>query len=207
MNADNVIEKILADAAVEAEKIKKQAQEKETIEQAKLDEQLVEYRKQTNALAKKAAEDEKLHLLAAARMQMARELLAEKRKMLDEVFEQARRQLMNLPDDRYHQLTVDLMLKAVETGDEEVIIGKDEKRIDQQLINQVNERLRSGGTRPGEAGRSREGNLTLSDKRQELDGGFILKRGKIKNNASLEVLLAQARRNLEIELAKEMFVK
>jgi len=45
----------------------------------------------------------------------------------------------------------------------------------------------------------------LSDERQDLRGGFVLRRGKIKNNVSFEVLLNQARKKLEIELAKELF--
>ncbi len=50
-----------------------------------------------------------------------------------------------------------------------------------------------------------KGNLRLSEQRQNLGGGFILRRGRIKNNVSLEILLAQARKELEIELAKELF--
>ncbi len=205
MEAEQVIEKILSDAKTEAEKIQNQAQEKEAAEQAGYDEQLGEYRKQTEILSQKAAENKKLHLLAAARMQNARDLLAEKRKILDEVFTQARGQLQNLPDDQYRQLITNLMLKAAETGDEEVIIDKNEKRIDLQLVNQVNEQLQSVSSTSLRAGG--RGNLTLSDERKDLGGGFILKHGKIKNNASLEVLLAQARRELEIELAKELFKK
>jgi len=195
MDAENVIAKILADAGAEAEKIKTQAQEKQSAEQAKLDEQLRQHQKQTDALARKAAEDEKSHLLAAARMQIAKELLTEKRKILDEVFARARQQLLNLPGDQYRRLIGDLMLNAVETGNEEVILDKDEKRIDQELINQVNRRL---------AGNNK-GNLKLTEQRQELGGGFILKRGKIRANVSFEVLISQARRELEIELAKELF--
>jgi vacuolar-type H+-ATPase subunit E/Vma4 len=48
--------------------------------------------------------------------------------------------------------------------------------------------------------------LSLSDQRDNLGGGFVLKRGKIKTNVSFEVLLAQARKDLEIELAKELFL-
>ena len=195
MEAEQVVEKILSDARAEAEKIKNQAQEKEAAEQAKLDEQLAEYKKQTEILAQNAAKTKELHLLSAARMEIAKEFLAEKRRILDEVFAQARKLLLNLPDDQYRQLMTNLMLKAVETGDEEVIVDENESRIDQELINQVNEQLRSNG----------KGNLRLSDQRQGLGGGFILRRGKIKNNVSFEVLLAQARRELEIELAKELF--
>jgi vacuolar-type H+-ATPase subunit E/Vma4 len=195
MDAENVIAKILADAGAEAEKIKTQAQEKQSVEQAKLDEQLRQHQKQTDALARKAGEDEKSHLLAAARMQIAKELLTEKRKILDEVFARARQQLLNLPDDQYRRLIADLMISAVETGNEEVILDKDEKRIDQELINQVNRQL---------AGENK-GNLKLAGQRQELGGGFILRRGKIRTNVSFEVLLSQARKGLEIELAKGLF--
>ena len=195
MDAEQVVEKILSEANAEADKIKKQADDREAAEQAKLDEQLADYKSQTEMLAQKAANAEKLHLLAAARMDMAKQFLAEKRKILDEVFAQAREKLLNLPDEQYRKLMTSLMLKAVETGDEEVIIDKNEKRIDQNLIDQVNQRLGVGGKR----------NLRLSDETQDFGGGLILKRGKIKNNVSFDVLLAQARRDLEIELAKELF--
>ena len=195
MEAGQVVEKILADAKAEAAKIKKEAEEKEAAEQAKLDEQLDQYRKQTEILAKKAGEDEKSHILAAARMDTAKQLLAEKRKILDEVFEKARQQLRDLPDEEYHALCTKLMLEAVETGDEEVIVDKNENRIDQALINQINQQL----------GSNRKGNLKLSEERQDIGAGFILKRGKIKTNVSTDVLLDQARKELEIELAKELF--
>jgi V/A-type H+-transporting ATPase subunit E len=195
MEGQQVIEKILADAKAEAEKIKKQAREKEAVEQAKLKEQLREFDKQTQAIAQKAGEDKKAHLLAAARMDIAKQLLAEKRKILDEVFAQARQHLENLSDEQYCKLMTKLMLKAVESGDEEVIIDNEEKRIDQKFIKNINQQLAPG----------RKGNLKLSEDRDNIEAGFILKRGKIKNNVSVEVLLAQARRELEIELAKELF--
>ena len=196
MEAEQVVEKILSEAKAEAKKIKKQAQDKEAAEQAKLDEQLADYKGQTEMLAQKAADAEKLHLLAAARMDVAKELLAEKRKILDEVFAQAREKLLSLPDEQYRKLMTNLMLKAVESGDEEVIVDKNEKQIDQNLIDQVNQRL----------GPDNKRELKLSEERDDLGGGFILRRGKVKNNVSLDVLLAQARRDLEIELAKGLFL-
>jgi V/A-type H+-transporting ATPase subunit E len=195
MGVEEVVEKILADAKAEAEKIKTQADEKQTSEQAKLDEQLNEYKKQTEALAQKAAKDEMLHRLAQARMTIAKELLTKKGAVLDEVFDKACEQLQNLPDDDYRRLMTTLMLEAVETGDEAVIVDKNEKRIDQELIEQVNHKL----------GNEYKANLKLSEERQELGAGFILRRGNIKSNVSIQVLLAQARKELEIELAKELF--
>lgn len=195
MNAEPVLEKILSDARAEAEKIKNAAEVKRSEEQSQIDEQLREYRKQTDMLAQKAGEEKKAHLLAAARMDIAKQLLAEKRKILDEVFDKARQQVENLSDEQYCKLMTRLMLEAVETGDEEVIIDNEERRINQNFIENINQQLASG----------RKGNLKLSEDRDNIEAGFILKRGKIKNDVSVEVLLAQARRELEIELAKELF--
>ncbi|GAH15409.1 unnamed protein product, partial [marine sediment metagenome] len=150
---------------------------------------------QTEILAEKAAKDKKTHLLTSAKMEIAKQFLGEKRKILDEVFARAQQKLQNLPDDDYRKLMTKLMLEAVETGDEEVIVDNNEKRIDQEFIKQINQQLGSG----------QKGNLKLSDERQNIGGGFILKRGKIKNNVSLQVLLSQAQKELEIELAKELF--
>lgn len=195
MGADEVVGKILADAGAGAEKIKEQAQEERAAEKAKLDEQLSEYKKQTELLAQKKADDEKMHLLAAARMDIAKEHLAEKRKILDEVFEHANDRLRSLSDDQYRELMAKLMCAAVETGDEEVIVDTGEKRIDFDFIKQINRKLGPGY----------HGNLKLAGQTQDIGVGFILRRGKIKNNVSIDVLLVEARKELEIELAKDLF--
>jgi V/A-type H+-transporting ATPase subunit E len=195
MEAEQVIEKILSDAKAEAEKIALEAREKAAAERAKLDEQLAEFKKQSAALAEKAAEDEKSHILAAARMEAAKEYLAEKTRILDEVFKRVRERLGQLPDNEYRDLMARLMREAVETGEEEVIVGRNETRIDQTLVDAVNGRL--------EGDRKRD--LRLADERIDLTAGFILRRGKIKVNVSIGVLLQQARNDLEIELAQGLF--
>lgn len=195
MDAEQVTEKILADARAEADKITGEAKEEENSEQASLKEQLQDYNKQTETLAKKAGEDKRAHILAAARMDIAKDYLAEKRKVLDEVFRETHQQLQKLSDADYKALCSMLMLEAVETGDEEVIVDNKETRIDQEFIKQINRKLGPGF----------KGNLRLAREKQDLGGGFILRRGKIKNNVSFEVLLTQARKELEIDLAKQLF--
>jgi V/A-type H+-transporting ATPase subunit E len=195
MEAQQVINKILSEAQGEADRIKSEAQQKQAADQARLDKQLSEYKTQTNELAKKAGEDKKTHMLAAARMDIAKKYLEEKRKLLQEIFDKAKEQLASMPDEQYRQLMMKLMKAAVETGDEEVIVDSNEKRIDHELIKQVNRELRPGF----------HGNLRLSEERQAIGGGFVLRRGKIRNNVSLSVLIDEAKKELEIDLAKELF--
>lgn len=194
MDAKQVIDKILADANAEAEKIKAEAAEEQNVELRKFEKQLDQYRDETRQKAEKAAEDTKAHMAAAARMSNAMELLAEKRNILDQVFETALQNVKSLPDDQYLEVMSKLMVEAAETGDEQVIVDKDETRIDQKFINEVNRKLPGG-----------KGNLKLSDRKQNIGGGFILQKGRIKVNASMPVLLAQAKDKLEMELSKEIF--
>ena len=100
-----------------------------------------------------------------------------------------------MPDEEYRALIKKLLLDTVETGDEEVVVDTNEGRIDREFIKKINSELASG----------KKGDLRLSDQKQDIGAGFILKRGKIKTNVSMEVLLGQARKELEIELAKELF--
>jgi V/A-type H+-transporting ATPase subunit E len=195
MEAQQVINKILSEAQEQVDKIKAEAQIKLAEEQAQFDKQLSEYKKQTDELAQKTAEDKKSQMLAAARMDIAKKYLAEKRKLLQEVFDKAGEQLVSMPDEQYRQLTKKLIKAAVETGDEEVIVDINEKRLDHEFIKQVNRELGPGF----------HGNLRLSQERQPIEGGFVLQRGKIRNNVSLPVLLDEAKKQLEIELAKELF--
>ena len=195
MEAEQVIDKILSDAKAEAQKIAGRADAEAAAEQTDHDAQLGEYREQTKELAKDAAGDEKSHIMAAGRMEVAKEYLAEKRKILDEVFDQAREQIRNLSDDEYRKLMTKLMIEAIETGDEEVVVDNNETRIGLDFIKEVNRKLGPGF----------QGNLRLANEKQNVEGGFLLRRGKIKTNVSLTVLIEQARKDLEIELAQTLF--
>ncbi|MHC4638066.1 MAG: V-type ATP synthase subunit E [Planctomycetota bacterium] len=195
MEAEQVIGKILSEAQGQVDKIKAEAEQKYKAEMSKLDEEISQYKQQTEALAQQAAEDTKSHILATARMEVGKEYLAEKRLVLDEVFEQAQQKLLNLSEEDYLGLVRNLILKAIETGDEEVIVDENETRIDHKFIKHINRDLGPGY----------HGNLRLCEEKQKIGAGFILSRGKIKNNASLPVLISQARIELEAELARELF--
>lgn len=195
MNTEQVVEKILQQARQEADKIVADAQAKRDAQVKQWHDELARFQQQTEQMAQAAAEDKRQRLLAAARMENAKRLLAAKNELLDQLFERAKQQILQLPDDAYRTLMTKLMIKAVQSGDEEVIIGKNETRINDDLVKQVNRQLGPGF----------KGNLRLSTKRADIAGGFILSGGKVQVNASIDVLLSQAREALEIELAKKLF--
>ncbi len=195
MNAEQVINKILTEARQQAEAIVQEATEKRDEKMRQLEDELSAYREETDRLAAEAAEDRRSRMLAAARMENARALLKAKTELLDEVFARAEDRIAKMPDESYKALITKLMSQAVETGDEEVIVGKDEKRITGDFIKQVNRQLGTGF----------KGNLRLSDRRAEIKGGFILKRGRVQVNAAVEVLVERLREAMEMELASRLF--
>jgi V/A-type H+-transporting ATPase subunit E len=195
MNAEQVVEKILSQAKTEAEKINAEAKESLASQQEELANELEEYRSQTHSMVRQAAEEKRLRLLAGARLELRKESLAAKRRLLDEVFTSAGRKLTEMGDDEYRGLMGKLITKAVQTGDEEIIVGRNEGRINAELVRQINSQL----------GSNHKGNLKLSENKGNFDTGFVLRRGKVKVNVTLPVMLAQAREKLEIELAKELF--
>jgi V/A-type H+-transporting ATPase subunit E len=195
MNAEQVVQKILSEAQAQADKITAEANAKVSEQQSQADKELGKYREETEQKAVAAGEDKLARMLASARMQISKQYLGAKVSLLDEVFQKARQQVKDLPNDQYEELIQQLMEKAIESGDEEVIIGKDETRIDNRLIKTVNRKLGPGF----------KGNLQLANDTANIDGGFILRRGKIQVNVSLDVLMTQAREAMELELAQELF--
>ena len=195
MNAEQVVEKILAEAKAEAEKIVGDAKSKAGQQAAELDKEIQDFDAQTEQQAKAAAEDKLQRMLANARMANAKQLLAAKVRMLDDVFEKAKAAIQQLPDDAYLALMTELMKHSVQTGDEEVIIGKNEQRINDQFISRLNKELGSGF----------KGNLRLSGQRADITGGFILAHGKVQINAATDVLITSLRSEMETELAQMLF--
>jgi len=195
MDTEQVVEKILSEAKAEADKIKAEARDKASKQEAELKAKLEEFRKETEGLAAKAAKEKKKRMLAGARMDMRKEHLTAKVELLNEVFEKTREKINSLPEKEYQEFMESLMHKAIESGDEEVIIGTEDGRLSNGLIKSVNRKLGPGF----------KGNLQLAKDTANIDGGFILRRGKIQVNVSVDVLLEKAREEMEIELSNDLF--
>jgi len=195
MDSAQVVEKILSEARAEADRILSEAKEKVAAEESSLKSTLADYRKESESLAAAAGEEKKSRMLANGRMELRKEELFVRQGLLDEVFEKAGEQVIALSDEAYCKLMESLLLQAVETGNEEVVVGKNESRLDRSFVKRVNRDLGPGF----------KGNLQFAQDRADISGGFILRRGKVQTNVSVEVLVSQARQELEMELAATLF--
>ncbi|MHC4551705.1 MAG: V-type ATP synthase subunit E [Planctomycetota bacterium] len=195
MNAEQVVDKILAEAKAQAEGIVDEAKAKAAEQKARLDSDIADFDNKTKEMAKAAAEDKQQRMLASARMNNGRQTLAAKVEILDTVFEKAKAAVSGLSDEQYLSLMTALVKQAVETGDEEVVIGKNEKRINADFVKKVNRELGTGF----------KGNLRLSNEKADITGGFILTRGKVQVNASTDVMIDALRETMGIELLEQLF--
>jgi vacuolar-type H+-ATPase subunit E/Vma4 len=193
MEAKEVIQKILAEAESQAASTTAQAKRQDEAVTSGLSAELAAFDKETAELAVQAGQEKKSRILATARMANAKELLAVKQQLLDELFKAFRDRLNSLPDNEYRDLMAGLMKKAVMHGDEEVLLGRDEHRIDQKLVSEVNSSL------------GPKGGLKLSAHRADCEKGFVLARGNVRTNVSVAVLIEQARTGIENKLAARLF--
>ncbi|OHB43481.1 MAG: hypothetical protein A2Y13_00805, partial [Planctomycetes bacterium GWC2_45_44] len=160
------------------------------------DAQLAEYQRQTEQLVLAAETEEKNRVLATARLAAGKELIQTKRDLLNSVIERAGQTIKKLGDAEYLSLMESLMLKAVRSGNEEVVIDKNETRINDAFVGKINQKLSAQG---------KNGGLHLSADRADIKAGFILKQDKTSVNAALDVLLKQAAGELEGKLAELLF--
>jgi len=196
MPIEKITQRIFSDAKREAAKLRKEAE----AEAKKIFiEAQAEAEKKAAAVLTKAkiqAQDEKKRVLAMARLASRDLVLREKRQAIDSAFQRGFEKVSALPDHQYLSLIKKMMLEAVETGEEEVIVSpKDQKRIDRSFLDEVNREL---------VERGKNGQISLSDETRDLQGGFVLKQGGIETNGSLPVLIESVRGELEGEVIKAL---
>jgi V/A-type H+-transporting ATPase subunit E len=119
--------------------------------------------------------------------------LGVKRRLIDESFDGALRALTDLPRDRYLGFVGTLMDKAVSTGDEVLLVGKDERHIDGSWLDGYNA---SHSTR-----------LSFSGERLPISGGFVLRNGKIDINCSWNMLMEALRSEIEPDVIQRLFAQ
>jgi V/A-type H+-transporting ATPase subunit E len=190
-------QKIIDDAEAEAREILEQANAEA---KAIRDEAEAEARRIEDEAKAKADAEAKEHIrrqVSLGELEARKAVLAEKGKVLEEVFNRALDDLKRRDREGGYALTKKLMLKAVEHGDEEVIISpEDRSAVGEALVRDINSKLKSDG---------RRAEITLSEETRDIRGGFILRRGRAETNSSHETLLAMLRDEVETEIAKILF--
>ena len=197
MSADKIIEKILEKANEDVALI-----EQETAEKVQSSVAAIERRTELtlNALKNKEKADvEEVHrrIQLMTRLDSRKNILAVKRKVIDEVFDKARTALDTLDESRYEALVTKIVVNGSETGTEKLQVPeKDMKRYSDGLLNKLNAALKEAG---------KIGELTLDETPASFNSGVMLIGEMSDVNGSFDVLIDDAREKYEREVAEMLF--
>ena len=117
--------------------------------------------------------------------------LGTRQQLIGEAFAAALKQMTEMSPDKYVKFAEKLMNEAVSTGHEAVLVGKNEKTLDQRWLDGYNS--------------AHQTSLTLSSDRLPIAGGFVLRDDRIDTNCSWEMLIENARPEIEAEVVKRLF--
>ena len=194
----NGIEKITArikeDSRKETDAILSEARVKaaEIADKARAEAQAVE--DEVLAQGRRAAAEREDRLASTAQMECRKAVLAAKQDVIEEAFEQAHKQLLALPQDKYIALLASLAVQASVTGKEKLIFSApDRARVGKAVAAAANEKI--GG----------HAALTLAEETRPMDGGFILSDGAVEVNCTFDTLIRLQRGTLSGEVAKVLF--
>jgi len=193
MALDDILRKIESDAKQDASALADEGRREADAVLAAARARAEAERARLESIAAQRADEERNRIVTLAKLSARRDLLAEKQRLIERVFDETHKRLAAMPADAYRQFIKSALLSSVETGDEEVVIGEDESRIDQAFLDDVSRAIRGGAK------------LMLSSERRRIDGGFILKRGKTETNSTLATIIRAAREEYESEVAAILF--
>lgn len=186
MNGIEAIEKeIFAEAEARAQEIiahaETQAEEITAQAQAQADEDYAAAAAQSNAAADAVVAREKQSAAQLAKKQVA----SSRQKLVYGAFDEAFRQLASLSDERYFALLEKLAQQAVLKDGELVLNEADRKKYGEKLSAAVK--------------------LPLAKDFADIPGGVIVRSGRVENNASLEIVVREARERMSYYISQLLF--
>ncbi|MGE5584119.1 MAG: V-type ATP synthase subunit E [Bacillota bacterium] len=149
------------------------------------------------ARGKERADEDRRRTLTLAELDARKQVLATKAALIDEVFQEARKRLASLDSARYRAYLKREMLKAVESGDEQVVVSpRDLETVGPEVVAEVNAELARQG---------RKAALRLADAPGEFDGGFVIRTGSMEVNCTFDAILGREREALVVDVARVLF--
>ena len=191
MSVEGIIDRIMTDAKGEVDSILSEAgRQEKAIGEENAREAQEHYDRQCELLDEKYRK-EKERAILNRRLDERKSVLMTRQTWMDRAFDEARSRLVDQSMNEYQQLMRQLIATVSSARDEEVQFGTkgDEKEL-KSVITELNKQT--------------GGKFTLSEERGDFPWGFILRKGKVETNMSIESLFKYKRNDLE-QKAWELF--
>lgn len=227
---EKITAKIAADAQAEIDALTAQAHAEADKTMAGYKAQAQALKQELEARGGKAAAEREERMASVAQLEARKAELAAKQVLLDRAFDRALEKLCALKDSEYIDLLAKLIAEASSSGQEEVIFSQaDRARVGEAAVAKANELLaKKAGIQAPEvktgsgkldaivekvgkavtaatAAAKGAAALTLSQETRPIQGGFILREGKVEVNCAFETLVRLQRTEMAGEVAKALF--
>jgi V/A-type H+-transporting ATPase subunit E len=195
MALEDILKKIEEDARAEGDALVSLGRaEAESIRQ-KARKEAEQLRAELMQKAKERAKSHADRIQVLAGLDQRKEVLREKKKLVDDAFAKAKESIRKFPPNQYLAFLRPLILKEVETGNEEIIVSSEQRYLfTQEFLKSLNDEL----------GREK-GHFRLSGETGNFSGGFILRERNRETNLTLETLIESNRDVLEPQVARLLF--
>ena len=142
---------------------------------------------------KKGAEDTLSRAESAAALLKRKAILSEKQAIIAEVFDEAEKKLISLPDAQYVDTITKIAVKNALPEEGTIIFSAaDKKRLPSSFEVDLNSKLKGG-------------KLKVSSDTIDTAGGFILSYGGIEQNCTFKALIDAEREKLTDKVSKVLF--
>jgi len=190
MGLEDIKKKILSDAELQKKQIidKAEKEAQNVIDEYK--KKAEEYKKSILERAKEEGDGIKRGILIDAKMKVKSEILKKKREWLDKVYEEAKNKILESP---YYKNWMKLKIKkAALSGDEKIVVSKEEEELNDIWLLSLNKDLSS--------------KLTFADERGNFKGGVMIQTGEGSFiDLTLDTLINEMKEEMERELANILF--
>jgi V/A-type H+-transporting ATPase subunit E len=195
MAIEDIVKQIEEDARSEAESLRSNAEAEAGAICEKAKRQAEALGAQETQKAKEGAEEHGRRIETLAGLELRKDILREKKDLIEDAFSRAAAEIANLPPDEYRSYIKPIILAAVESGVEEIVpSAKHRDFFTAAFLKDLNGDLNTA-----------KAALRLSDDTGKFSGGFILRDGKKETNMTLSSMIATRRDKLEPEIAKLLF--
>ncbi|MFH1096149.1 MAG: V-type ATP synthase subunit E [Candidatus Desantisbacteria bacterium] len=192
MALEDILNRIQLDAQQSAQLIKDEASKQSAKIIAQAQEKAEQTKQDLLKRVQHSAEEEKRQIMAIARLELRKQLLSKKQRQIETAFVNSLEYLRNLNDDEYGVFMKQLLLDAVQTREETVIlVGSKRQQIINEVVQDINTQI--------------NGSLVISQEVRTGSGGFILQWGKKEMNYSFEAMLHQIKEEITYDVASILF--
>lgn len=195
MAIEDIIKKIESETETKINKFLSSAKEEEGNILTRAVNEAEKINQKTIATGKEEYAHKKNRQISAVTLEAQKKLLAEKQKIVAEVYAEVLKRLGTLAKDKYRELLRILILKLAGGGEEIIIADNEKTKIDNNFLKDLNRELQKAGKKP----------LTLSFTNRNIPGGFILRSQQVEINVSFPLLIRSLREKTEFPVIGILF--